>query len=647
MGWRFRKSINVGGGMRINISNSGVGFSYGIPGFRQSIMPNGRVRTTCTIPGTGLSYVEEQKIGAQQTEQQGVYSEYDTSITGKESTEVYKKMVAECNAWMEKAHFLSRFAIIGMIGVALVWLWLAQLDGLYEWLGRSLFIVFAGICAYQGMLLDQSKVTMEYTLSKDNTEYLTMLNFVQQLASSRKLQHLYGKTDGIRSRTNAGATTNLSLKNISVSQAAPKMITTNVKCYRLNMMKNDLYFFPDVMILIENRQMCVISYKDVSVDYSTHDIIDYGQIAGDAEIIGYRWQYSNNDGSRDRRFSNNRQIPVCRNGQITMLFPNKITIHLVGSNKTAMQNATTKMKKLCDPSSGTNITQQGKQSSKVNTQKEKPATPTEQKETVEVKTNTKEPDRTVAFDQINLKKELTPLYTQLINKCKDDGIKFRKAKSPDDRDAYTCVPMFVGNNYNAGSNDSVMIVGRAVNGWDVEWSDGTDRMVSQLLNQSFDLASINDLPEQDGYYFSRSRFFLVIKEMMQKLGASNDNWSSRFAWSNLYKVAPAIDGNPSGKVQHTQRELAVQILKKEIDILKPKYIIFVTGYDFTTWSWRNNTAENTFKKEFNLQPTDAFGDYVEGYAIYNGSKIVVACRPEMKSVTAWVDGVLTALKKIN
>ena len=59
MGFRFRKSINLGGGVRINLSKSGIGYSFGVPGLRYTKSANGRTRKTYSIPGTGLSYVDE------------------------------------------------------------------------------------------------------------------------------------------------------------------------------------------------------------------------------------------------------------------------------------------------------------------------------------------------------------------------------------------------------------------------------------------------------------------------------------------------------------------------------------------------------------------------------------------------------------
>ena len=60
MGFRFRKSINFGI-FRVNASKTGLGWSVGVPGARYTQMANGRKRVTASIPGTGISWVEESK----------------------------------------------------------------------------------------------------------------------------------------------------------------------------------------------------------------------------------------------------------------------------------------------------------------------------------------------------------------------------------------------------------------------------------------------------------------------------------------------------------------------------------------------------------------------------------------------------------
>lgn len=61
MGFRFRKSINLGNGFRVNVSKSGVGYSWGTKGVRFTKTATGKSRKTVSIPGTGLSYTTESK----------------------------------------------------------------------------------------------------------------------------------------------------------------------------------------------------------------------------------------------------------------------------------------------------------------------------------------------------------------------------------------------------------------------------------------------------------------------------------------------------------------------------------------------------------------------------------------------------------
>ena len=58
MGLRLRKSIKLGKNTRLNISKSGIGMSTGVKGFRVGVGPKG-VRTTASIPGTGISYTKQ------------------------------------------------------------------------------------------------------------------------------------------------------------------------------------------------------------------------------------------------------------------------------------------------------------------------------------------------------------------------------------------------------------------------------------------------------------------------------------------------------------------------------------------------------------------------------------------------------------
>jgi hypothetical protein len=61
MGFRFRKSISLGGGTKLNIGTKSASVSFGTKGVRKTISTSGRETTTFSIPGTGVSYVDSKK----------------------------------------------------------------------------------------------------------------------------------------------------------------------------------------------------------------------------------------------------------------------------------------------------------------------------------------------------------------------------------------------------------------------------------------------------------------------------------------------------------------------------------------------------------------------------------------------------------
>jgi hypothetical protein len=63
VGFRFRRSVKVFPGVRINLSRSGISTSIGMRGAHVTV-GHGKVRETIGLPGTGISYTQTQ--GTQQ-----------------------------------------------------------------------------------------------------------------------------------------------------------------------------------------------------------------------------------------------------------------------------------------------------------------------------------------------------------------------------------------------------------------------------------------------------------------------------------------------------------------------------------------------------------------------------------------------------
>ena len=65
MSLRFRRSMKIAPGLRLNFSKSTLGLSFGVPGARLSINTRGEIYGSTGIPGTGLYNVERMSLKAE------------------------------------------------------------------------------------------------------------------------------------------------------------------------------------------------------------------------------------------------------------------------------------------------------------------------------------------------------------------------------------------------------------------------------------------------------------------------------------------------------------------------------------------------------------------------------------------------------
>ena len=78
----------------------------------------------------------------------------------------------------------------------------------------------------------------------------------------------------------------------------------------------DLYIFPLFIVMRDENDIALIDLRDVDLQFSLSKFIEEEEVPVDAEIIGQTWAKANKDGSRDKRFANNYQIPILKYGQI-------------------------------------------------------------------------------------------------------------------------------------------------------------------------------------------------------------------------------------------------------------------------------------------------------------------------------------------
>ena len=81
MGLRFRKSITICKGLKLNLGKTGASLTVGNKGFHKTFHTSGKVTTTVGIPGTGVYWTETENTSSSTSRSSAVRDDYDYSDT--------------------------------------------------------------------------------------------------------------------------------------------------------------------------------------------------------------------------------------------------------------------------------------------------------------------------------------------------------------------------------------------------------------------------------------------------------------------------------------------------------------------------------------------------------------------------------------
>jgi len=161
---------------------------------------------------------------------------------------------------------------------------------------------------------------------------------------------------------------------------------------------------------------------------------------------------------------------------------------------------------------------------------------------------------------------LKPIYKDLLSNIQTD------------KDIYTFCAQW-GKNFTDKNNERILFVGKATNGWitkseDIETLFGKDD--ERIFDRADQMDWVNNLKgNKKGYNTNNSAFWRVIKKTAESVLNTNDA-IPKIAWSNIYKVS-YHKGNPDEKLKRMQKESCKLILEKEIELMSPKFVVFLTS----------------------------------------------------------------------
>ncbi len=366
MSWRFRKSFKVIPGVRLNLTARGLSATFGAAPFSVNVGPRGVYRNT-SIPGTGIW--ERHRIagpphGSPQPSLLGLtpsavplpraispslgteIHSASTELLTSESLAQLRRILTDAYTEREeltrevsKATYESKIAANRYHkwehGVLLKRIFKQSLKARKEAAETA--------AAKLGELQEQLRLTTiatEITVDRAQAEpYYRLRDTFAILSESQKVWNVLTETaiDRVAERSNADTAVNRTPVQLSLNSC--DLIRWEQKVPHLpNRTGGDMFIYPGFILYRASKQaFALIDSRDVTLRFVSTRFTETDPVPSDSQIVGRTWDKCNKDGSPDRRFRDNYQIPVVNYG--TLLFGSRdgLDVRYICSNPALAQ----------------------------------------------------------------------------------------------------------------------------------------------------------------------------------------------------------------------------------------------------------------------------------------------------------------------
>ena len=174
-------------------------------------------------------------------------------------------------------------------------------------------------------------VKLDYNLDKNALEKWDKENAAwHELGSCGKLWYTY-LTATTKERFNAGAKHGSQIEVVKIVNKLPWYLKTDLRPFILQIGKKQFAFMPDTILVIERSKIGAVNYSEIDFKFGIQPYAGEIGAPKETEIMRYTWLRVNKDGSPDRRFKDNRQIPIYKLGAIYMTSTSGLNINLLSS----------------------------------------------------------------------------------------------------------------------------------------------------------------------------------------------------------------------------------------------------------------------------------------------------------------------------
>jgi hypothetical protein len=188
--------------------------------------------------------------------------------------------------------------------------------------------------------LQLTTITTEITIDqRQEGPYLRMRDAFTALAKSKMLWNVLAekRIDRLVERSSAGKA--ITRTPVKFSLGSCDLIHWREKAPHLaNRAGGDLYIYPGFILYRAGRQaFALIESSNVVVRYSATRFHEDEWVPSDSKVVGHTWEKCNKDGTPDRRFDQNHQIPIAEYGSLEFTSKEGLLVRYLCSNSGAAE----------------------------------------------------------------------------------------------------------------------------------------------------------------------------------------------------------------------------------------------------------------------------------------------------------------------
>jgi hypothetical protein len=366
MSWRFRKTFKVLPGVKLNLTRHGLSATLGAAPFSISVGPRGVYRNV-HIPGTGIW--DRQRIGGPSSQRSGTQPPIadaggptipslppsipvspspateihsaSTELLTSESLEHLRRLLTDAyNEREQLAKEILSATHESNTAARRYQQW--ERGSLMKRLLKQSFATRRESAdtalAKLEELQEQLRLTAiaaQISLDREQAEpYYRMRDSFAALSECQKLWNVLTEKAIDRIAERSTVNTAITRNPVSFLLDSCDLIQWEQTVPHLqNHTGGDMYIYPGFILYRASKQgFALIDFRVVTLKFVPMHFTEAGPVPSDTQIIGKAWAKSNKDGSPDRRFQGNHQIPVVYYGSLLFSSPDGLDVRYLLSN---------------------------------------------------------------------------------------------------------------------------------------------------------------------------------------------------------------------------------------------------------------------------------------------------------------------------